>query len=36
MPTWPIDRALRRRVTLGNAGLILGLVSQVAGLAGWS
>ena len=36
MPTWPIDRALRRRVTLGNAGLILGLVAQVVALAGWS
>jgi len=36
MPTWPVDRALRRRVTLGNAGLILGLVAQVAALTGWS
>jgi hypothetical protein len=36
MPTWPIDRALRRRVTLGNAGLIVGLVAQVTALTGWS
>jgi hypothetical protein len=37
MPTWPDrPRMLRRRITLGNAGLILGLVTQVAALAGWS
>jgi hypothetical protein len=34
MTTWPIDRALRRRVTLGNAALVLGLVAQAAALAG--
>ena len=36
MPTWPVDRALRRRVTLGHAGLVVGLVGQVAAVAGWS
>ena len=36
MPTWPVDRALRRRVTLGHAGLLVGLVGQVAAVAGWS
>lgn len=29
MPTWPIDRALRRRVTLGNLALVVPLVAQV-------
>jgi hypothetical protein len=36
MPTWPIDRAVRRRMTLGNAGLVIGLVAQAAALSGWS
>jgi hypothetical protein len=36
MPTWPLDRAVRRRVTLGNAGLVVGLVAQAAALSGWS
>lgn len=36
MPTWPIDRGLRRRVTLGNAALLLGLLGQVTALTGWS
>jgi hypothetical protein len=36
MPTWPVDRALRRRLSLGNAGLVLGLIAQVATLAGYS
>jgi hypothetical protein len=29
MPTWPIDRGLRRRVTLGNMALVVPLVAQV-------
>lgn len=34
MPTWPIDRAVRRRLTLANAALIVPLISQIAALAG--
>jgi hypothetical protein len=36
MPTWPLDRALRRRITLTNAALIIPLDSQIAALAGHS
>jgi hypothetical protein len=34
MPTWPVDRGVRRRLTLGNLVLIVPLVSQLAALAG--
>jgi len=34
MPTWPIDRSVRRRLTLANAALIVPLISQIAALAG--
>ena len=34
MPTWPVDRALRRRVTLGNLAIVVPLVLQVATAAG--
>jgi hypothetical protein len=33
MPTWPLDRAVRRRLTLGNIALVVPLVSQVTALA---
>jgi hypothetical protein len=36
MPTWPLDRAVRRRLTLGNIALVVPLVSQIAALAGHS
>jgi hypothetical protein len=35
MPTWPMDHSLRRRVTLGNAALIVGLFAQLVALANW-
>ena len=35
MSTWPIDPRIRRRLTLGNAALVLTLVTQVATLAGF-
>ena len=35
MSTWPIDPRIRRRLTLGNAALVLPLVTQVAALAGF-
>jgi hypothetical protein len=35
MPTWPLDSTLKRRVTLGNAALIVGLIVQLIGLANW-
>jgi hypothetical protein len=34
MPTWPIDRSVRRRLTLANAALIVPLISEIAALAG--
>lgn len=34
MPTWPIDRTLRRRVTIANVALVVPLVGQVVEL-GW-
>jgi hypothetical protein len=34
MPTWPVDRSVRRRLTLGNIVLIVPLVSQLAALVG--
>jgi hypothetical protein len=36
MPTWPIDPTLRRRLTLGNLGLVFGLVIQAVTIAGYS
>jgi hypothetical protein len=36
MPTWPIDPTLRRRLTLGNLGLVFGLVIQAVSIAGYS
>jgi hypothetical protein len=30
-PTWPVDRAIRRRFTLRNLGLMLPLVGSLAG-----
>jgi hypothetical protein len=33
MPTWPVDRALYRRVTLGNLALIVPLIAQLAAAA---
>jgi hypothetical protein len=36
MPTWPIDRSIWRWLTIGNAALVIPLVSQVAALAGTS
>ena len=35
MPTWPLDQAVRRRLTLANAAVIVPLISQIAALAGW-
>src|SRR5439155_21622311 len=34
MPTWPLDRTVRRRLTLANAAVIVPLISQIAALAG--
>ena len=36
MPTWPIDPSVRRRFTLGNAGLVLSVATQTIALAGFS
>jgi hypothetical protein len=35
MPTWPVDRSIKRWLTLGNAALIVPLLTQVAALAGF-
>ncbi len=37
MPTWPIDRQIRVRFTLGNAALVIGLIGQLgSGSSVWA
>lgn len=35
MPTWPLDRTLRRRMTLGNVALVVPLISEIVTLGGF-